>query len=384
MALWKQTLLVIGIVAAAFVLSASFLPVARPFLDKIGVLEPLMRMGLAGDGSGAEAAPAAESGSGVASGPPRVVAMDAAPRALSDIVTSIGTARAVRSVAMTPEVSGRIVALNVQSGDYVNAGQVVAELDSEAARIAVDRAGLVVDDARATVDRQQRLKATGATSDLLVQEANLALKTAELELRQAQFELAQHRIVAPISGWVGIFAAEVGNQVTTATEITRIEDRTSLLVDFRVPERIVSRLSLGDALSASPLSDPGLELPGRISAFDNRVEEASRSLLLQAAIENTNDRLRSGMAILISLGFTGASHPAVDPLAIQWGSEGAYVWAVRDAKALRIPVHILQRNADVVLVDGKLEPDDLVVIEGVQQLRVGSAVIVAETRTPKS
>jgi RND family efflux transporter MFP subunit len=144
-----------------------------------------------------------------------------------------------------------------------------------------------------------------------------------------------------------------------------------------VPERIVSRLAPGDPVSAAPLADPAQDLTGKISALDNRVDETSRTLLVQAAIANGDDRLRPGMALRISLAFTGASHPAVDPLAIQWGADGAYVWAVRDGKALRLPVRILQRNSDAVLVEGGFQPGDLVVTEGVQTLRAGAEVQIA-------
>ncbi len=383
MPLWKQALMIAAIAALACVMAAAFLPAAHPLLARIGVLAPLDRLGLVAPPPEADADPARGTRPGTggpgAGGPVTVIAAEAAPQVMRDVVTAIGTARGIRSVILVPEVSGRVLVLNVASGDYVKAGTVIAELDSEAAGIAVDRAALLVSDAQTTRDRLTRLKTTGTTTDLQVQEAELAVKTSELALREARFDLVKHRIIAPIAGWVGILGVEVGNQVSPIVEITRIEDRSSLLVDFRVPERVVSRLALGDMISAQPLADPGSVLPGTISALDNRVDEKSRSLLVQAAIGNADDRLRAGMAFLISLGFTGESHPAVDPLSIQWGAEGAFVWAVRDGRATRLPIRILQRNSDVVLVDATLLPGDLVVTEGVQSLRPGSEVQVAPT-----
>ena len=98
---------------------------------------------------------------------------------------------------------------------------------------------------------------------------------------------------------------------------------------------------------------------------------------MQAIIGNPDDRLRAGMAFNISLVFTGDEYPAVDPLAIQWGAEGAFVWVVRDARAVRLPIRILQRNAEMVLVDAAFEPSDLVVTEGVQAMRPGADVTVS-------
>ncbi len=377
MSLWKQLVLSLGLVAAAMVLSARFLPASHPFLDRVGLLGPLDRLGLVAAPPEDGTAPAAGGRLAAAGGPATVMAQDAAPQVMRDIVTAIGTARAVRSVTLTPGVAGKISTLAVASGDYVTAGSLIAELDSEAARIALDRAGFLVADARATLDRLTRLQRSGSTTETLVQEAELALQTARLDLRDAEFALSQHRILAPIDGWVGILAAEVGKQVDPGTELTRIEDRSSLLVEFRVPERIVGRIAAGDPVSATPLADPALELSGTIRALDNRVDETSRTLLVQAAIANGEDRLRPGMALRMTLAFTGESHPAVDPLSIQWGAEGAFVWAVRGGKALRLPVRILQRNSDAVLVDGDFQPGDLVVTEGVQALRPGSEVQLA-------
>jgi len=377
MSLWKQLVLSVGLIAAALGLSARFLPASHPVLQRIGLLAPLDRLGLVAATAEDGAAPAAGGRPGAAGGPATVVAQDATPQVMRDIVTSIGTARAARSVILTPEVAGRISTLAVASGEYVTQGSLIAELDSQAARIALDRAGFLVADAQATLDRLSRLQRSGSTTETLVQQAELALQTARLEQRDAEFALSQHRILAPIDGWVGILATEVGNQVDPGMELTRIEDRSSLLVEFRVPERIVSRLAPGDPVSAAPLADPAQDLTGKISALDNRVDETSRTLLVQAAIANGDDRLRPGMALRISLAFTGASHPAVDPLAIQWGADGAYVWAVRDGKALRLPVRILQRNSDAVLVEGGFQPGDLVVTEGVQTLRAGAEVQIA-------
>jgi len=371
MPLWKQALMTGAVVVAAFVLWALFVPAARPLLTGLGMLEPMQRIGLI-------SAPGPEDAAGgAASGPaPKVVAVAPELREMTDVVTAIGTARGVRSAVLAAEVPGRLAVLNIASGDHVEQGAVLAELDSEAARIALDRADLLLRDARADFDRLTQLRQSGSGTELQVQEAELALRSAELERRQAEFDLRRHAITAPISGWVGLIEAEIGDLVTSGTEITRIEDRSSLLVEFRVPERVVSRLAAGDAVFAAPLADPGARLDGRITALDNRVDQTSRSLRVQAAIENAGDRLRAGMAIWIELAFTGEAHPAVDPLAIQWSAEGAFVWVVRAGKALRLDIRILQRSAEAVLIDAALEPGDLVVTEGVQVLRPGAPVTV--------
>lgn len=383
MSLVKQGLLVLAVAAAVLVIWVLYVPAARPMLARVGLLAPMERIGLVAQDSEAQAAPGPRGGPG---GAPttRVVAAPPEERPLNAIVTAVGSARAVRAVTLAPEVEGRIDAIPIEPGSRVAAGDLIASLDSEAARIAVNRAELILADAREDLARAERLAGSGVTSDLARQEALLAVRTAELELQQARFELSQHRIVAPFDGWVGIVEVEVGDQISRGDLLTQLDDRTSLLVDFRVPERVVGKVGIGDRVTATPLSGPQEPLEGQISALDNRVDEASRTLRIRATIPNADDRLRAGMSFSIRLELPGEPRPAVDPLAIQWGADGSYVWVVREGRSERVSARILQRDADAVLVQATFRPDDLVVVEGVQTLRPGGpvALVAPEAAAP--
>lgn len=377
MSMIKQLGLTLIVLAAAIAGWAYYVPEARPWLARAGVLAFLDARGLVAEAP-AEAAPGGPPGAGRAGGAgPGGVPVAAEPaleRELKDRVTAIGSARGARSVEIQSEVAGQIVALLVEPGQFVQAGATLARLDTAAEVIAVDRAALIVDDARARLARATELQTRGAATDIQSQDAELALRTAELELRDAEFELQRRSVLAPFAGWVGILAVELGDRVEPGLLITWLEDRSSLIVDFRVPERVVSRLAVGDTLKATPLAAPGQHITGQITALDNRVDETSRSLLVQARIENPADALRAGMAFAIELEFSGQRYPAVDPLSIQWDAGGAFVWVVREGKAARQAVRIVQRNSDAVLVEGDLAPQDMVVTEGVQSLRPGMDV----------
>ncbi len=371
MAVWKQGVLTGLLAAFGLVVWAMYVPASQPILDRLGVLQPLRDLGIVDEGPTAGPPPDNRGG-----GATEVVASTVGAVTLSDVISAIGSARGIRSVALQAEVAGQITAIHAAPGQSVTAGQPIADLDSEAAQIALDRAGLILADAQATWTRVTALQARGAATDLQVQDADLALKTAALQHREATFERSRHQITAPIAGTIGLLAAEIGDRVGTGDQITTIEDQSSLIVDFRVPERIVSRLRPGLGVTVMPLADPAAVLQGQISAIDNRVDEASRTLLVQAAIANDDNTLRAGMAFAITLSFQGALHPAVDPLAIQWGSTGSFIWIVRDSKAQRLPARIVQRNAETVLIEANLMAGDLVVTEGVQALRPGADVSV--------
>ncbi|MNV93600.1 Multidrug resistance protein MdtA precursor [compost metagenome] len=98
---------------------------------------------------------------------------------------------------------------------------------------------------------------------------------------------------------------------------------------------------------------------------------------MRARLENPDDTLRAGMSFAVTMAFDGDIYPTVDPLAIQWSSEGSYVWRVSADKSERVPVKIIQRNPDKVLVDAALAKGDEVVTEGVQRLRDGGDVRIA-------
>lgn len=367
------------VVTVAIPLAARLVPETRSWLESFGVLRPYVAVGIVP----AEAATEAEDkrvsnqgGKGAS-----VVAAEVAVRPLREVVSAIGSAQGIQALDLTFEVTGRLKALIVAPGDRVAAGDVIAELDAETAQLAADRARLVLEDRQKTFDRLGQLVQSGATTALQQQDAELALRTAELELQAAQRDLADHKLLSPVSGYVGLISPKIGDLISPTTAITRIEDRSSLLVDFRVPERVASLIKVGDTVQATAISTPGEVIAGKIVAVDNRVDEVSRTLRAQAVIGNAVDRLRAGMALQIDLTFTGESYPAVDPLAIQWSADGAFVWVVREEKAVRVPMRILQRNASDVLIDADFEPGDRVVIEGVQSLRPGADVTVIKPAT---
>lgn len=372
----RQFILAAVVAFVALTAAVAFVPAARPFAARIGLLGPLERIGLAGEPAANGGNDAAGQGKGAKGAQAPVPVIAAAPKVVpaGDRIISVGSARAVRSVAISPEVTARLVSIEAPSGTYAEKGAVIARLDDQAPRIALDRAEVVLADARATAERMRTLRATGASSVIDLQQAELALRTAELGQNDAAFQLSQYTLHAPVAGWVGIWAADPGDQVAQNTALTRIEDRSSLIVDFRVPERVAAMLRPGLEVRASPLADPTTELKGMVSAIDNRVDEASRTLRVQAQLDNAGGAYLPGMAFRITVAIVGQDHPAVDPLAIQWNSDGPYVWLVRDGKAARAPVRILQRDTDRVLVDLDLKAGDLVVSEGVQALRPGADV----------
>lgn len=374
MRLWKQAVLGLALALFAVLAFARTWPGAAPVLSAIGLPGSLIAI--------ATGAPANKpGGAGGQQLPPKpgqrpvlVEVEKVSSAVINASVAAIGNAEALKSVILVPLASGIVRLMLVKTGETVAAGQVLASLDAEVETIERDRAALSVNSLQEKMARTEQLAKSRAASAVAVNDARLELENARLQLRDAQLKLDRRSIVAPIDGKLGIVPVEIGDYVTTATEIATIDDRSSLRVDFWVPERFAPMISPGMAVEASPLAMPSSRVPGTVEAVASRIEQSSRTLQVRAAIANTNDLLRPGMSFAVTMKFPGETWPSVDPLAIQWSSQGAYVWKVADGKAVRVPVRIVQRNSDAVLVDAELSANDQVITLGVQSLRAGAAL----------
>lgn len=293
---------------------------------------------------------------------------------INDKLTAIGEGAAAHSVTVISPATGTLAGLEVQPGQEVAAGAVIGRLDADAEQIAYDRAKLTFDDARASLERTNALAGANNATTVQVSAAQLAFSTADLALKNAELELRKRTISTPIAGTVGLFQVNPGNTMTAQTVVTTIEDTSHIRVSFWVPERYAGAISVGMLVTASAVALPGQTIDGQVSAVDNRIDPTSRTLQVEAQIANDNGRLKPGMSFSVSMSFPGETFPSVDPLSVQWSSQGAYLWRYVDKKVERVPVQIIQRNSDGILVKADLKEGDQVVTQGVQQLTAGATV----------
>lgn len=374
MAVWKQILMSLVVVVVAGVIGLKLSPSAAGYLASHGFAGPMARLGLM-------PAPASDAGTpGAKGGRPShkavVVLQPAGSAVINDKVTALGTGAALQEVTVLPKSSGTLTDVLVQSGARVTAGQVIARLDSTVEEIARDKAKLALEDAQRTMERNKALLQNDATPASQVQAVELAAKVAVLSLRSAEQDLADRSITAPISGVLGIIQVTPGNAVTAQTPIVTIEDSSALLVNFWLPERLSGQVKTGDSAVLVPVARPELTLTAVVSSIDNRIDPNSGTFQVQARVANPDGSLQAGMAFTVALKFAGQTYVTVNPLAVQWGSSGAYVWRVVDGKADQVPVRIVQRNTENVLVAGEISAGDAIVTEGLDGLKPGAEVQV--------
>lgn len=399
----RQILISVGLLIVAAALCVLFIPGTVPFLAGYGIALPVSAAtqsaapasgsngqpapgGAQGGGQGAQGQAAAPGGGqgggrggfGGRSRQSSVVTSDVVIAKINDTLSAIGQGNAIKSVSIVAPAGGQLLELLASPGQTVTQGQVIGRLDASAEQVAFDKAKLALADAQSTLTRNQGLASSALVASSALATIQLAADNAQLELQGAELDLQKRTIVSPIAGTVGLMQVKPGNFVAANAAVTTVEDASSILIDFWVPERYAATLTVGMPVKATAAALPGRSFEGTINAVDNRIDPASRTLQVQAMIPNADGAVRPGMSFTIGLTFAGEEFPAVNPLAIQWSSEGSFVWTVVDGKAKKVMAEIVQRNTDGVLLKGDLKPGDAVISEGVLQLTDGAAVTILD------
>ena len=287
-------------------------------------------------------------------------------------VEAVGTSRAVQSIAIHPAVSGEVVAVNFEPGQEVEKGHVLIALDQRDEALAVELARVRLQDAERLYERYQRTGDSGAVTASALDAARTAVQAARIELDRARVALDYRTIEAPFSGHVGITDVDPGDRVNPDTMITTLDDRSSLLVSFEVPEMLVGRLTTQDDVQIATWNSREPTAFGEVVDIGSRIDPLTRTFVARALVGNSDDELRPGMSFRVTMDLPGIPYPVIPETGLQWGAEGAFVWSVVERRAHRVPVAIVQRQQGSVLVESsELDEGDLIVVEGIQRVREG-------------
>lgn len=283
----------------------------------------------------------------------------------------VGTGEAERSASIHPTVDGKVVEILFKADQRVKKGMPLVRLDDQHERLAVRLAEVAMKEAKRQAERFKKLAPAGSVPVARMETAITEYESAIVRLDQAKANLADRTVVAPFDGIIGLTNIDVGDRITDETMIATLDDRSTLLVEFVVPEEFAGNIEVGDPLTVRPWMDQDRAMNGEISAVDSRINQTSRSLRVRARIPNPGDTIRPGTAFDVRMSFVGKAYPSVREVAVSWSGEGAYLWRVTDGKAEKVIVKLIRREKGRILIDGPLEEGDLIVVEGVQGLRPG-------------
>jgi RND family efflux transporter MFP subunit len=323
--------------------------------------------------------------------PVKVVEAKAVP--VSDATEYVATLKSRDSALIMPQVEGQITQIFVHSGDRVQGGTALMEIDplKQQATVKSQESARAAQQANLSLAKQQYERAQGLASAGVVSKQDLDQAKATLDASQAQMDaldaqvreqevqLHYYKVVAPRSGIVGDIPVRVGDRVTTSTQLTTVDQPGSLEAYVYVPIEHSAQLRMNMAVQI--LGNEGNVIAdSQVGFISPQVDNATQTVLVKARIANGNDALRQSQFVRARVVFGTHQNPEVPILAVSRlaGQYFAFVAEpenggsyVARQKALKIGQTV---GNDYEVQEG-IKPGDKVIVSGTQFLLDGAKVV---------
>jgi RND family efflux transporter MFP subunit len=303
----------------------------------------------------------------------------------------VATLKSRDSAVIRPEVEGQVTAVLVHSGERVEAGTALVQIDpqkqeatlkSQQDARAAKRANLEF--ARQQYERLSGLQAQGVVSRQDLDQAKTALDSAQAELesleaqvREQQVQLRYYRVSAPTGGVIGDIPVRVGDRVTVSSVLTTLDQPTGLEAYIAVPVERAPQLRSGLAVEIVDAAGKRLAAT-QLSFVSPQVDDQTQTVLAKAPVEPGKGGLRPAQFIRARVVWGTHQGPVVPVLAVSRisGQHFAFVAEGKDgalvAKQRMLRVGQIVGD-DYVVLDG-IKPGERVIVSGTQFLVDGAPV----------
>ncbi|RAS12286.1 MdtA/MuxA family multidrug efflux RND transporter periplasmic adaptor subunit [Cupriavidus alkaliphilus] len=350
-------------------------------------------------GPGGASGPAA-AGPGGRAGMPRspVVVATVAQRDMDVVLNGLGNVTPVSNVTVRAQVSGPLLKVLFREGQMVKAGDVLAEIDPRPFQAALDQAvgQLARDQAllqNARLDQQRYRTLLGQdsipkqqvdTQDALVRQYEGVVKTDQGNVANARLQLGYTRIVAPVSGRIGLRQVDPGNIVNTSDTngIALITQIQPIAVMYAIPEdnlpSVLKKLNAGEKLPVQAWDRQVRNQlgEGELLTTDNQIDTTTGTVKLKAVFPNADGMLFPNQFVNVRTRVDTLRDATVIPVAaIQRGQQGTFVYTVDQASKVKVQVVELgPGDGTRTAVLKGLEPGQRVVVDGADRLKEGMTV----------
>ncbi|WP_401743361.1 efflux RND transporter periplasmic adaptor subunit [Stenotrophomonas geniculata] len=274
------------------------------------------------------------------------------------------------------KTSGVALAVLVEEGQRVTAGQPLVRLDPDRARLAVAQSEAQMRKLENDYQRAQKLVVQQLVSAASVDQLRYDLENVRAQYRLATLELSYTTVVAPISGVIASRSIKTGNFVQINTPIFRIVDNSRLEATLNVPERELATLRAGQPVTLAADALQGQSFTGTVDRIAPVVDSGSGTFRVVSAFDGADHALQPGMFGRIRIDYDQRADALVVPrLALLDDGEPA-VFRVREGKVARVPVKLGYAEGPWVEIRDGLAAGDQVVTAGKVALRDGTAVQV--------
>lgn len=290
----------------------------------------------------------------------------------------VGQLLADEQVVISPEVPGRIIALDFREGGVARAGQILVQLEAAEPQARLHEREADVNGLADKLKRAEQLFAQQFVSEQAVTDARQALNMGRARLNEARAQLDKSVIRAPFSGVLGFRKVSLGAYVKEGDDIVTLSKVNVLKLDVRVPETRLGLVRQAKTAVVEVDAWPGERFQARLQTLSPSVDMATRTLLVRALVNN-DGRLKPGMFARATVNAVGADGMLRVPEQVIVPKAGKnLVYRVEDGIARAVPVKIGRREPGWVEVSG-LRVGDVVVSDGQIKLKPGAPVRIGNT-----
>lgn len=308
-------------------------------------------------------------------------------------IEATGTALAARESYLSCPVPGRIEEILVERGEEVVEGQVLVKLDQKGYRLGLQQAqaGLSaassqVEQVQQELDKLEPLLEQGAVAKAEIERLETQKKGASAQVgmasagkKQAKKALDDSVLRAPYDGVITDVYHQVGENATAMppTMLAKIVDASTLEVQVYLPEDASPYVKVGTTAEVT-VESADLTLTGDVIYVSNVIQPVTRNFEVRIHLDNSGGAIKAGAFARVSLVRESLENAVLVPITsvLRDGDDQPYVFVVVDGKAIRKSVTLGEQVGSRVFAAKGLDPGDLLVTDGAEDLLDGQKVTV--------
>lgn len=276
-----------------------------------------------------------------------------------------GTIVANEVTEIHPEVSGRVVQLNVREGQFVSQGTVLARIYDGDLQAQLKKLEAQLAIAKVNEGRARQLVDIQGISKQDYDNSLLGMQNIQADIALIRTEISRTVVRAPFSGKMGLKAISPGAYVTPATVIATINQTSTLKIDFVVPEKYTSKIAPGQIVNFT-VEGNNASYAAKVMATESNVAVTNRSLTVRAVVTGPAQGLIPGAFAKVKIGFAPKNNAIFIPTqSILPTARGKQVILVNNGKALFSDVETGSRDSARVEITKGLKPGDTILVTGV-------------------